>query len=97
MINDHLADIDPLALFEAAEQAKLNTENAERKFRELTRRVFRTQSGRDWLKLAMQRYNFNGSVFTAEDMDPLKAAHRDGMRAVLSDILNSAARTNAPS
>lgn len=44
--------------------------------------------GRRWFGLAMTRYNLMGSVFS-EGLDPLRAAHVDGRRHVLSDMLNS--------
>lgn len=85
-------DLDPLALFREADAVRTDSLEAERRFRKLTRRVFQAQAGRDWLKSAILRYNFMGSVFSAaEAMDALHAAHRDGMRAVISDILNSTA------
>jgi hypothetical protein len=86
-------DLDPLALFREADALRTDSLEAERRFRKLTRRVFQAQAGRDWLKSAILRYNFMGSVFSADDaMDALHAAHRDGMRAVISDILNSTAK-----
>ena len=93
-ILDH--DLDPLALFREADAARSDSLEAERRFRKLTRRVFQSQTGRDWLKGAILRYNFMGSVFSAEEgMDALHAAHRDGMRAVISDILNSTVKGKA--
>jgi hypothetical protein len=85
-------ELDPLALFREADAVRMDSLEAERRFRKLTRRVFQAEAGRDWLKAAILRYNFMGSVFSAEEgMDALHAAHRDGMRAVISDIVNSTA------
>ena len=86
-------ELDPLALFREADAVRTDSLEAERRFRKLTRRVFQAQAGRDWLKAAILRYNFMGSVFSSDEgMDALHAAHRDGMRAVISDILNSTAK-----
>jgi hypothetical protein len=83
-------ELDPLALFREADAVRAGSLEAERRFRKLTRRVFQAEAGRDWLRAAILRYNFMGSVFSADDaMDALHAAHRDGMRAVISDIVNA--------
>ena len=87
-------DLDPLALFREADAVRADSLEAERRFRKLTRRVFQAEAGRDWLKAAILRYNFMGSVFSTDDaMDALPAAHRDGMRAVISDIVNATVAT----
>ncbi len=79
---------DPLALYEAA---MANAEKVTARYNRITRELFTTAKGREWLRLAMAKHNFMGSVFDAEDgMNPTTAAHRDGTRAFLSDILNSA-------
>ena len=89
-------ELDPLALFREADAVRTDSLEAERRFRKLTRRVFQAQAGRDWLKAAILRYNFMGSVFSSDEgMDALHAAHRDGMRAVISDILNSTAKVKS--
>ncbi len=93
-----MSDSDPIDLF--AKQAELEADAlaTEKKFRAVTKKLFRTATGRDWLKRAMHRMNFMGSVFQAEDgMNPANAAYRDGMRAVLSDILNSMQTTTTTS
>jgi hypothetical protein len=84
------------ALEEFAHVAKLRAdlEKLDRDFETTTRKLFRLASGRKWLRMAMARYNYNGSVFDAADgMDPVKAAVREGRRALLSDILNAAFST----
>ncbi len=82
---------DPLAELVAADKRMADAVKLEADFERITRKLFRLPSGREWLRLAMARYNFNGSVFSAADgMNPGNAAHRDGMRNVISDILNSA-------
>ena len=91
-----MSDFDPIDLF--ARQAELEADAlaAEEKFRAVTKKLFRTATGRDWLKRAMHRMNFMGSVFQAEDgMNAANAAYRDGMRAVISDILNSMQTTTS--
>lgn len=87
---------DVLEEFAEVDRLRADAAALEGEFQRLTRRVFTTPSGRKWLRHAMARYNFNGSVFAAEDgMDPGRAAHRDGMRNVVSDILSAAfSRTN---
>lgn len=83
-------NFDALKQFAEVSRLQRDIEALEEEFQRVTRRLFLTDSGRKWLRLAMARYNFNGSVFSAEDgMDPGKAAHRDGMRNVVSDILNA--------
>jgi hypothetical protein len=91
-----IADLNPLEIFEAMDREKLTAEEAEKRFRKLSRQLLKLQTGREWLIAAMVRYNFHGSVFSAENMDPALAAHRDGMRAVISDLLNSAAAAKTP-
>jgi hypothetical protein len=84
-------NFDALGEFARIEAARKAAEANEAEWQRVTRKLFTLDSGRRWLRLAMARYNFNGSVFMAEDgMNPGNAAHRDGMRNVLSDILNSA-------
>ncbi len=83
---------DPIALFEQAAVQEKNAAKREARFKRLTRQVFTTEAGRDWLRIALSRSNFMGSVFSAEDtMNVAAAAYRDGIRSVFSDILNSAA------
>lgn len=78
---------DPIALYDAAQKAAATTE---RDYHRATRALFNTVRGRKWLGMAMARTNFMGSVFSAEDgMNPSNAAHRDGTRAFISEILNS--------
>lgn len=82
---------DALHQFAEVERLRRDAAALEEEFQRTTRKLFTTPTGRKWLRAAMARYNFNGSVFSAEDgMDPGKAAHRDGMRNVISDILNEA-------
>lgn len=79
---------DPLKLYESAQAgAKASL----RRYERVTREVFTTVRGREWLSLAMAKHNYMGSVFATEDgMNPTAAAKRDGIRELLSDILNSA-------
>lgn len=82
---------DALEEFGRVAALQRDAEKLEADWQRLTRQVFGTAKGREWLRVAMARYNFMGSVFTAEDgMNPGNASHRDGMRNVLSDVLNSA-------
>ncbi len=86
-----MSQFDALKEFAAVEKLRANEAALEEEFQRTTRRLFTTRTGRKWLRAAMARYNFMGSVFSTEDgMDSGKAFHRDGMRNVLSDILNSA-------
>lgn len=88
---------DPLALIEAVGRQEKDAARREEKFQRLTRKVFTTANGRDWLRIALARCNFMGSVFAAEDgMSAANAAYRDGIRSVFSDILNSAAGAAPP-
>ena len=88
---------DPITLFEAGLELAKNAAEAERKYERVTRKLFRTDTGREWLRLALYRANFMGSVFAdADGMNPTAAAYRDGGRAVFSDILNCAATPPAP-
>lgn len=74
-----------------AERLRRDGAALETSFARLTRRLFATATGREWLRHALARYNFMGSVFAVEDgMDPVKAAVREGRRSLLSDILNRA-------
>lgn len=83
---------NPLELLEQARLAAVDAEKAERRFNRLTREVFTSPKGRQWLRLAISRFNFMGSVFSDEDnMNPHRAAYRDGMRGIISEIINSAA------
>jgi hypothetical protein len=83
---------DPIALFDEARKQEADAVKREVRFGELTRKLFTTATGKQWLRLALHRCNFMGSVFSAEDgMSVQHAAYRDGMRSVFSDILNSAA------
>lgn len=81
---------DPLALFDAQKKAaELSAEN-DKRFNRLTRDLFNTKKGKEWLVLYMGRINFMGAVFDAEDgMNSEMAAARDGRRAVVSEILNA--------
>jgi len=84
-------DFDAIGLFEAQAAGERDAARLEERYGQVTRRVFNTPGGREWLGLVMARMNYMGSVFSSEDgMDAIRAAHRDGMRAVVSDILNSA-------
>ncbi len=79
---------DPIALFEAQQAAAAKSD---RDYARATRALFNTVKGRKWLAMAMARSNFMGSVFSADDgMNPTTAAHRDGLRAFISEILNAA-------
>lgn len=79
---------DPIAMFEAQ---KASAAAVVRSYHRATRELFNTVKGKRWLRLAMAKHNFMGSVFSAEDhMDPTTAAHRDGTRAFISEILNAA-------
>jgi hypothetical protein len=83
---------DPIAMFEALRQQQADAVKLEAKFQRLTRKLFTTNTGKEWLTMAMARVNFMGSVFSADDsMNPANAAYRDGIRSVFSDILNSSA------
>lgn len=82
---------DPIELMRLQQEAEANAVELEKRFQRLSARIFGSRDGRKWLGLAMARINFMGSVFSAADgFKPEAAAHRDGMRAVISDILNSA-------
>jgi hypothetical protein len=82
---------DVLAEHQEIEQLRRDEALLDERFARLSRRLFATVTGREWLRHALARYNFMGSVFAAEDgMDPIKAAVREGRRSLLSDILNSA-------
>lgn len=81
---------DPIDLHEQVRKAQANAADLEERFHRLTRKVFSTASGREWLAAAMARANFMGSVFDAE-FNATAAAYRDGVRSVFSEILNSAA------
>lgn len=81
---------DPIDIFAKQAEVEADAIQAEARFQQVTKKLFATGTGRDWLRRAMHRMNYMGSVFTAEDgMNPANAAYRDGMRAVISDILNS--------
>ena len=87
-----MTDFDPIQLFEEQERCRRNAEAAEKKFNDLTRLIFTGEHGKRWLRLAMGRSNFMGSVFREDDgMNPIHAAKRDGKREFISDILNAAA------
>lgn len=80
---------DPLAMYEAAKAA---AGKVQARYARITREVFGSQAGREWLALAMAKHNFMGSVFSVEDgMNPGTAAFRDGVRSIFSEILNTAA------
>lgn len=81
---------DPASLFDEVKKARENAAATDARFHRLTRKVFSTASGREWLALALGRTNFMGSVFD-EGFNPTAAAYRDGVRSVFSEILNSAA------
>ena len=86
---------DPLDMF--AKQAAMEADAAknEARFQAVTKKLFGTATGKDWLRRMMHRSNFMGSVFLSDDgMNPANAAYRDGGRAVLSEILNILAATN---
>ena len=83
---------DPVQLFEDQELYRKNAEAADKKFNDLSRKIFTGTHGKVWLRLAMGRCNFMGSVFREDDgMNPINAAKRDGKREFISDILNAAA------
>lgn len=84
-------DFDPIELMRLQKVAEENAAELEKKFHRLSARVFGSQDGRKWLGLAMARTNFMGSTFAVEDgFNALAAAHRDGQRSLISEILNSA-------
>lgn len=88
-MDDNLLE-DPIALFEAQEQAKKQSVENDRRFHSLTRSLFNTKKGKEWLVQFMGRINFMGAVFDAADgMNIQHAATRDGMRSVVSEILNA--------
>jgi hypothetical protein len=90
-------DFDPVKLFEDQQLYLQNAEAAEKKFQDLTQRIFTAPHGRLWLRLAIGRANFMGSVFREDDgMNPINAAKRDGKREFISDILNAAAAGQPP-
>lgn len=79
---------DPIAMYEAQ---KASAVAAARSYQRATRELFNSVKGKKWLRLAMAKHNFMGSVFSADDgMDTTTAAHRDGTRAFISEILNAA-------
>ena len=81
---------DPIALFDEAQKAQKDALKLEARFSRLTRKLFTAETGKEWLRLALARHNFMGSVFDPE-MNTHRAAYNDGVRSVFSDILNSAA------
>lgn len=85
---------DPIALFQAVETAQRNSAELEAKYAALTKKVFSTESGREWFVMALAKNNFMGSVFD-KSFDDRAAAYRDGIRSVFSEILNSAAMAGA--
>ena len=88
---------DPIRLFEESQKAAADGAKLEKKFQRMTRALFTTQAGRDWLRIGLVRSNFMGSVFSGDDrMNAVSAAYRDGIRSVFSDILNSAAAAGPP-
>ncbi|RYD18375.1 MAG: hypothetical protein EOP88_22780 [Verrucomicrobiaceae bacterium] len=79
---------DPIAMYEAQ---KASAAAVTRNYHRATRELFNSVKGKKWLRLAMAKHNFMGSVFSADDgMDAVTAAHRDGTRAFISEILNAA-------
>ncbi|RYD32908.1 MAG: hypothetical protein EOP85_21270 [Verrucomicrobiaceae bacterium] len=73
------------------EAQKAHAAAAECHYHRATRELFNSVKGKKWLRLAISRHNYMGSVFTADDgMNPTTAAHRDGTRAFISEILNAA-------
>ena len=92
-----MSDFDPIALFEAQEEYRRNAEDSEKKFNDLTKKIFTGPHGKQWLRLAIGRSNFMGSVFREDDgMSATLAAKRDGKREFISDILNATAASTAP-
>lgn len=87
-MNDPLKD--PISLLDEVRKARVNAADLDARFHRLTRKVFGTSTGREWLAAAMARTNFMGSVFD-DQFNPTAAAYRDGVRSVFSEILNSAA------
>lgn len=81
---------DPIALFDEARKQQGDALKLAERYQRLTRKLFTTDTGKEWLRLALAKHNFMGSVFTPE-MDTHLAAYNDGVRSVFSEILNSAA------
>ena len=92
-----MSDFDPIALYEAQEEYRRNAIDSEKKFNDLTKKIFTGPHGKQWLRIAIGRSNFMGSVFQEDDgMNPIQAAKRDGKREFISDILNATAASTAP-
>jgi len=86
---------DPILILEQLPELRRRAEDDERKYCQLTRDIFTGSKGKRWLRMAMARHNFMGSVYASEDgYNPHAAAYRDGARAVFSEILNSSAQAN---
>lgn len=82
--------MDAIDIFKQVEQLGKDADKAQERFEATTRKLFQTATGREWMRLAMHRFNFMGSVFDPDaGMNPTLAAYRDGARAVLSEILNA--------
>lgn len=79
---------NPIDLFQVVREAREKSAKSEAAWQRATRKLFDRPSGAEWLALAMARINFMGSVFS-DEMSPVPAAYRDGMRAMLSEILNA--------
>lgn len=88
-------ETDVVKMFSEAEKARAEADKNARKYQRLTRRLFGSTDGAEWLRMTMGGMNFMGSVFTA-DMNALGAAYQDGRRSVISDILNTAAMPAKP-
>ena len=80
-------DADPIKLYEEAQKAREDASKNAEKYARLTRRIFNTESGKEWITLTMARMNFMGSVFD-ESFETGPAAYQDGKRSMISDILN---------
>jgi hypothetical protein len=65
---------DPVALFAAQQKLEADAAKTEARFQRLTRQLFTTATGKQWLRLALRRSNFMGSVFAAEDGMSVAAA-----------------------
>jgi hypothetical protein len=88
---------DPQSLFDARLKAAKDAHASELKFQRLTRKLFKGDTGKEWLALAMWRFNFMGSVFSdADGMNAGAAAYRDGQRSVFSEILNASTAATEP-
>ena len=87
---------DPIQIIERLPELRKKAADDESKYCALTRRQFTGSQGKKWLRMAMARHNFMGSVFASEDgFNPQAAAYRDGARSVFSEIINASAQAGA--